>query len=254
ATEGYTANEGKLTYEAGVGSNTFVSKYVVMTEKTPITPMKKYFETLTAEVTPIEDQKSGYGVKTDVTFKYENELGVDSDYATSIPTSEFTISVPTVLKERFLDYTVEGDNFLVPLDKDESTNRGEDLLTIESKFQFPHMNVERQTGHIFTDEQVAIGNPNIKHDIRDGGNKLYTPIWAEIGDYEVKYTSEEIGANKISYELKDVFNIYAQMMLTLDSETMDKDEIVFMPINAENPFANGKPDNWTDEDVEWLKY
>src|SRR5690606_4945431 len=125
ATEGYTANEGKLTYEAGVGSNTFVSKYVVMTEKTPITPMKKYFETLTAEVTPIEDQKSGYGVKTDVTFKYENELGVDSDYATSIPTSEFTISVPTVLKERFLDYTVEGDNFLVPLDKDESTNRGE---------------------------------------------------------------------------------------------------------------------------------
>src|SRR5690606_33617480 len=30
ATEGYTANEGKLTYEVGVGSNTFVSKYVVM--------------------------------------------------------------------------------------------------------------------------------------------------------------------------------------------------------------------------------
>ena len=44
------------------------------------------------------------------------------------------------------------------------------------------------------------------------------------------------------------------MMLTVDSVTKDKDELGFVPINAENPFSFGKPDNWSNAELDWLKY
>ena len=43
------------------------------------------------------------------------------------------------------------------------------------------------------------------------------------------------------------------MYLHMDSPTKDKDAIHFEPINQDDPFPHGVPDNWTPEEVEQLK-
>jgi hypothetical protein len=255
-TDGYTSNEGTVTFNVNSNiSHSDNKSYVVMTEITPKTNMKKYYETMTYSVTPLPKQKTGYGVTTTVTLKYINELGSDYNYATSVPSVGLNFHAPKSLMDSYLDYKKVGSNIEVPMDKSESIS-----LPIGATYQktfiyhFPHINVEKMTGNLFTDQEVANKDSRIKNTLIDGGHQFYTPIWANLGNYPVDYTSTQIGVNKVILKMTDSINLYAQMLATMDSSTEKLDEILFMPINAEHPFASGKPDNWTNEDVKWLKY
>ena len=113
--------------------------------------------------------------------------------------------------------------------------------------------MEKETGSLFTDQQVKAKDKRLKNAVRDGGNKFYTPIWAELGSYDVSYTSSKVGVNKVTIELKDKLTLFAYMYGHMNSETKDQDEIMLTPINADDPFPNGTPDGWSQSDINWLK-
>lgn len=74
-----------------------------------------------------------------------------------------------------------------------------------------------------------------------------------MGDYDVSYVSNQIGVNKVTIEIKDNLNLYAYMYAHMDSDTLDQDEILLTPINADDPFPTGIPKGWTKEDINWLR-
>jgi len=40
---------------------------------------------------------------------------------------------------------------------------------------------------------------------------------------------------------------------TIGSETLKDDEVLLEPVDPRNPFPNGKPSDWSDDDIAWLK-
>lgn len=46
--------------------------------------------------------------------------------------------------------------------------------------------------------------------------------------------------------------MYAHMYAHMDSETISEDAIILEPINADDPFPNGVPSGWSEEDVKEL--
>ncbi|WP_392315235.1 hypothetical protein, partial [Streptomyces sp. NPDC014892] len=101
-------------------------------------------------------------------------------------------------------------------------------------------------------EQVANKDSNITDEIRDGGNKFYTPIWNDLGTYDVSYKSTEIGANKVKLQIEDNINLFAHMYVHIDSETIDQDAILLKPVNGDDPFPEGLPAGWTQSDIDWI--
>lgn len=253
-TEGHTSKQETIEVDMNSQAINDIVKNVVMTEVTPTTAIKKFYEEFTYSLNPIEKEKSGYGVETALTYNYSNQLGEDYQLATEINDAEFDFHSPKVLQDSNLDYEVKDGNMVVPLESEQNSHDNANLIDRRDLFEFPHMNVEKQSGNLYTDQQVEDGDSSIENDLRDGGRKFYTPVWANIDKYAVSYKSTEIGAHKIKLVFNDNINIYAQMMATMDSETKDLDEILFMPINAVNPFASGLPDNWTEDEAQWLKY
>jgi len=255
ALDGWSANEGTIKLDVETDADHTGSKaYVVMTEITPTTKMKKYVERFTYSATPLPDSKSGYGVETDFQIEYTNELGKDWEFATDINESEAHYYAPEGLLDPSLDYEITDGVFEAPLVKSTDNRSTASKKEWTDSFVFPHMNVERQTGDLFTDEEVEAGDSDIEHELKEGGNKFYSPIWAEITDYDVQYKTNKMGANKMTVELSDNWNIYAQMIATMDSKTIEKDAILWIPVNKENPFPDGDlPHGFTDEDVEWIK-
>ena len=255
-TKGYTAFEGSVTFDVNSDSTNGDSKsYVVMTEITPETSMKSYKETFTYKANPLGKQKTGYGVEAKVDFTYENELGTDYQYATKVEDDNtLDFFAPKSLIDSNIDYAVEGNNLKMSLDDTEKSKQASGVYTRTTVFTFNHVNVEKQTGNLFSDKQVEEGDERIENELRDGGNKLYSPIWAELGDYAVSYKSNKMGANKVTLNLTDNLNLYAHMLVHMDSETIPDDEILLVPINADDPFDGEIPDGWTEEQVDWLKY
>ncbi|AIF68402.1 hypothetical protein GZ22_18395 (plasmid) [Terribacillus saccharophilus] len=255
ALDGWSANEGTIKLDVEEDADHTGSKsYVVMTEITPTTNMKKYVERFTYSATPLADSKSGYGVETDFKIEYTNDLGKDWEFATDINDSAAHYYAPEGLLDPSLEYEITDGIFEAPLVKSTDNRSTASKKEWTDSFVFPHMNVERQTGDLFTDEEVEAGDSDIEHDLKEGGDKFYSPIWAEITDYDVQYKTNKMGANKMTVELSDNWNIYAQMIATMDSKTIDKDAILFIPVNKEDPFPDGDlPYGFTEEDVEWIK-
>jgi hypothetical protein len=253
--DGYSANEGTIKLDVETDADHTGSKsYVVMTEITPTTKMKKYVERFTYSATPLPDSKSGYGVETDFQIDYTNDLGNDWEFATAINESEAHYYAPEGLLDPSLEYEITDGTFEAPLVKSTDNRSTDSKKEWTDSFVFPHMNVERQTGDLFTDEEVEAGDSDIEHELKEGGDKFYSPIWAEITDYDVQYKTNKMGANKMTVELSDNWNIYAQMIATMDSKTIDKDAILWIPVNKEDPFPDGDlPHGFTEEDVEWIK-
>ncbi|WP_139193237.1 MucBP domain-containing protein [Terribacillus saccharophilus] len=253
ALDGWSANEGTIRLDVEEDADHTGSKsYVVMTEITPTTNMKKYVERFTYSATPLLDSKSGYGVETDFQIEYTNDLGKDWEFATNINDSAADYYAPEGLLDPSLAYEITDGIFEAPLVKSTDNRSTASKKEWTDSFAFPHMNVERQTGDLFTDEEVEAGDSDIEHDLKEGGDKFYSPIWAEITDYDVQYKTNKMGANKMTVELSDNWNIYAQMIATMDSKTIDKDAILWIPVNKEDPFPNGNK-RFTKEDIEWIK-
>lgn len=97
-------------------------------------------------------------------------------------------------------------------------------------------------------------DPRIKNAIKDGKRKLYVPIWTDLGEYNILIASVlPIGVNKVNFEVTQPLNLYAYMYGTIGSKTLKDDELLLEPVDPKNPFSNGKPPGWSDEDVAWLK-
>ncbi|WP_446923617.1 hypothetical protein, partial [Listeria monocytogenes] len=54
------------------------------------------------------------------------------------------------------------------------------VTTTSVAYELPHIQVERQTGHLFSDYQVKAKDKRIQFAMRDGGHKFYLPIWMDL--------------------------------------------------------------------------
>ncbi|WJE41173.1 hypothetical protein QRD86_00020 (plasmid) [Bacillus halotolerans] len=247
-TLGYSSSEETIKLDIKKTLKGYSLSKVVMTEITPTTKMKSYYEKYNFTGQKIPVQKTGYGTEQHIDYKYENQIGVDDTK------SKLIFHTPSKLVDSYLDYTQKNNQTLITMDKtkDASTKNG-DVLSRETRFSYPHVNVEKETGYLFTDKQVEEKNSHITKTLIDGGRKFYTPIWADLGKYKVSYQSNNLGVNDIKVVFNDTLELNAYMYGHMDSNTKDKDEIMLTPINADDPFPNGAPKGWSSEDIAWLK-
>lgn len=243
-TDGYAASE-KTIKATSEKQKELSYKGVVMTEKTP-SAGKVYYETLTFPLAKIEKKKTGYGFERKVNLHYENEIGGKVSPA-------FDFEVPTSLVDSYLAYTKNGNRSMVPMEQTSSTKKKQGVTSVyDLVYELPHINVERHTGSLFDDGQVASKDKRISYDLVDGGRKFYTPIWSDLGNYETKIKSKPMGVNLIKAEVIEQLELYASMYAHMDSKTINQDEVLLKPVYADNPFPNGLPEGWTKKDLDWV--
>nr|WP_305960857.1 MucBP domain-containing protein [Bacillus safensis] len=243
-TDGYAASEKTIKASSSNGKE-LSYKGVVMTEKTPTTG-KVYYERLAFPLKKIEKKKTGYGFMREIDLHYENEIGG------SIKPS-FDFEVPTRLVDSYLTYKKSGDRSLITMEQTKAINKKQGETSVHDLvYELPHINVERHTGSLFSDEQVESKDKRISYDLVDGGRKFYSPIWAELGNYETKIKSKPMGVNLIKAEVTEQLELYASMYAHMDSKTINQDEVLLKPVYADNPFPNGLPEGWTKKDLDWV--
>ncbi|MHA4090198.1 fusion protein (includes pXO2-28-29-30) [Bacillus cereus] len=244
-TDGYTSSEE--TVKANAKESTELKyKGVIMTEREVGKEMEVFHETLTIPLKQLPKQKTGYGFELKTEASYNNELAIAYDIKANA-------LVDKRLVDSYLNYEKKGEQVVVPLEETKKTG-SLDKNKIDFLFELPHMNVEQKTGNLFTDQQVKEHDSRIKNAIKDGKRKLYVPIWADLEEYDVFVASGvPIGANKINFEVTQPLQLYAYMYGTIGSKTLKDDELLIEPVDPKNPFSNGKPSDWSDEDIAWLK-
>ncbi len=244
-TDGYTSSEETVKANAKE-SPELKYKGVIMTEREVGKEMEVFYETLTVPLKQLPKQKTGYGFELKTEASYNNELAVPYD-----------VKVEALVDKKIIDshlnYEKKDVNILVPLEETKK-NISSDKRNTDFTFELPHINVEQKTGDLFTDQQVKDHDPRIKNAIKDGKRKLYVPIWTDLGEYNILIASVlPIGVNKVNFEVTQPLNLYAYMYGTIGSKTLKDDELLLEPVDPKNPFSNGKPPGWSDEDVAWLK-
>lgn len=244
-THGYTSSEKVLSSDDLV-NGTIDYTGVIMTEKEIDKNVVEHKEKLSLDIPNIPKQKTGYGFETKISATYSNDLG---DLA-EIKTDFF---IDNDLIDSYISYPSQNGMAKISMDKTKQVPSSNGK-TISLQFELPHVNVERYTGNVFTDKQVSNNDSKIKHEILDGGRKIYIPIWADLGDYDYIFQSKDpIGVNEVTFDIEGNINVYAHMYGHINSETIEDDEILITPIDPQDPFPEGKPKGWTDEDVKWLK-
>ncbi|MCU5684771.1 fusion protein (includes pXO2-28-29-30) [Bacillus wiedmannii] len=244
-TDGYTSSEE--TVKANAKESTELKyKGVIMTEREVGKEMEVFYETLTIPLKRLPKQKTGYGFELKTEISYNNELAIPNDI-------KARALVDKKLIDSHLNYEQKGDNIIVPLEEVKK-NVSSDKTNTDFIFELPHMNVEQKTGKLFTDQQVKDKDSRIKNALKDGKRKLYAPIWTDLGEYNLFIHSNlPIGANKVNFEVTQPLQLYAYMYGTMGSKTLKNDELLIEPVDPKNPFSNGRPAGWSDEDVAWLK-
>ncbi|PEM46898.1 fusion protein (includes pXO2-28-29-30), partial [Bacillus wiedmannii] len=228
------------------GSMELKYKGVIMTEREVGKEMEVFYETLTVPLKQLPKQKTGYGFELKTEASYNNELAIAYDIKANA-------LVDKRLVDSYLNYEKKGEQVFVPLEETKKTGSADKNKT-DFLFELPHMNVEQKTGNLFTDQQVKEHDSRIKNAIKDGKRKLYVPIWADLGEYDIFVVSgAPIGANKINFEITQPLQLYAYMYGTMGSKTLKDDELLIEPVDPKNPFSNGRPSDWSDEDLAWLK-
>lgn len=245
-TDGYTSSEENLTIDPDQSSQ-LSYKGVVMTEREIGKDMDIHYETLTIPLEKLGKQKTGYGFELKTSIKYQNDLAKDCDI-------KLNSLVDSKLIDSYLSYKKQGDYSVVPLEQTEKTI-STDKKSTNYIFELPHVYVEEKTGYLFSDNQVAANDSRITNKLRDGGRKLYTPIWADLGNYNIEIVSSApIGINAINFNINNVLNLYAYMYGTIGSKTLKDDEILIEPVDPKDPFPDGDlPSGWTNSDLKWLE-
>lgn len=244
-TDGYTSSESSLN----VNNTSLSYTGVIMTEREIRKNMVVYNESLQINIKKPERKITGYGFEYPVDVVYKSDLGQKF-------ISKFDFYVPKSLIDTYLSYPVS--NNLSKISFDETNHKeslGQSVLTTTKRFELPEVNIEKITGNLFTNSQVSGKDSRIKHEIIAGGRKLYTPIWGDLGTYQLEMKNAvPLGVHKINVSMKQNLEIYASMIGHMDSPTGKQDAIYLRPINADDPDF---PDNWTEEDkkayFEWNK-
>lgn len=245
-TDGYTSSEETFKLNVANNSNLDATR-VIMTEVTPTTKEKDYNETFHYTFSKVPTMKTGYGYDNNISLVYTNELGQTLDVRSMV------YSVPSQLIDSYLSYDVSGGEAHVPMNQFTQSSTKEDLTTTTVSYQLPHVNVEKETGYLFSDQEKVDQDSRITKPLIDGGNKFYLPLWMDLGSYSVESTSSDLGVNKINVTASDTLKVKAYMITTMDSPTEKDDEILMMPVNGDDPFPDGLPDGWTQNDVQWIE-
>ncbi|WP_226567804.1 thioester domain-containing protein [Bacillus stratosphericus] len=248
-TDGYAASQKKVTVNAA-NATSLEYKGVVMTEREINKDMKLYYETLSIPLKPLSKMRTGYGFEMPVNINYKNEISTWSDDV------ELLMKTPTsIVDKSYIDYPVKNKIASVPLEKTKgAATKSGNSTTISNTYELQHVNVEKQTGSLFTDEQVRKKDKRIKHELINGERKFYLPIWGDIGDYKFTFESTKaIGVNQVSFVVNHNLNVYAHMIAHMDSKSIKEDAVLMKPISLDNPFPEGLPKGWTSKDEQWIK-
>ena len=245
STNGYTSSEEQLNMKAAEVETT-IYKGVVMTEREIGKEVKKYYETLTLPTLKHGPVKSGYGIDLTKQITYKNDL----------KSSLIPIKAQYLVDNRLIDSYVEypqKDNKATIFAVTKSTVTSDDD-TLQQVVTLPKVYIEEKTGAVFSEEQKLAGDDRIQFNLKEGGNKLYVPIWIDkLGEYDIQFRSyDQIGANQVSFNIQDSINVKAYMYGYIGSDTINKDEILIEPVDPENPYPDGLPVGWTEDDLSWF--
>lgn len=250
-TYGYTSTEKVLTNSDSDSANKYLYTGVAQTQQSRSNNQYvEKMERLAFEFNPNYKSKSGYGLNINLNPTFSSDINDKANM-------NVTANVPDKLVDSYLNdktsgYASSNGTIQIPY---ENVNPTKTDTSEAMKFQFPHMNVEKNTGALFNDKQKANGDSNIKYKdgLRDGGHKFYLPIWANIDNYNYQLTSNTVGRNLVSVNLNAKINVYAQMYSTLDSKTTKDDQFLIEPVfpsmgNNDKQILGLSPSDWS-----WIK-
>lgn len=244
-TDGYTSSEEQLNLKAD-DVETTVYKGIVMTEREIGKEIKNFYETLTLPTLKQKPVKSGYGVDMTKRITYKNDL----KFLTPI-NAQYLID--NRLIDSYVEYPQKDNKSIINAVTTSLETSNNDIL--QQTVTLSKVYIEEKTGAVFSEEQKQDGDDRIQNELKDGGNKLYIPIWLdELGSYDVQFKSiDPVGANQVSFNIQDSINVYAYMYGYIGSDTIKHDEIMIEPVDPENPFPDGLPEGWTEDDLTWFK-
>ncbi|WP_437834456.1 hypothetical protein ACQRXC_29415 (plasmid) [Niallia taxi] len=244
-TDGYTSSEKQLNLKAD-DVETTLYKGVVMTEREIGKEIIKFYETLTLPTLKQNPVKTGYGVDMTKKIIYKNDLK-------SLTPIKAQYLVDNRLIDSYVDYPQKESKAIINAVTTSSETSNND--TLQQTVTLPKVYIEEKTGAVFSEEQKQADDNRIQNELKDGGNKLYIPIWLDkLASYDVQFKSiDPVGANQVSFNIQDPINVYAYMYGYIGSDTIKEDEILIEPVDPENPFPDGLPDGWTDDDLTWFQ-
>lgn len=244
STHGYTSSE-KILKNSDLKNNKISYSAVVRTvRERKNSTVKEFKENVSYDFNPEVKSKTGYGFSLSLFPIYENEIGKKANMKMYSYAENSLID--NYINEVYKAGKTQTEIKMDQTKDDSKTESG--VITQSIAFEFPHINVERKTGNLFTDDQKSKKDSNIKFDLIDGGRSFYIPIWADLGKYEIDTKSNVFGSNLISVEMTKTADIYAYMYATVDSETSKEDELLLMPVYPDS----AKPEGWNQNELNWL--
>ena len=269
-TTGYTATELNLMTdlrEDGVvaGMNLDLFEGVIRTERYAGEEIREYNEYITVFPSPIRNTKSGYGVEWTYNLVYSSDLAIEDLDVESLLFVEAEALEGSYEVTVLLDRATEEEKQykVVPIEQKEPDNLDRYTSNLQGNnyrvfaYTLHEVFIKDGSGEVITNDEfqtivgsIEAGGTGLSY--HEGGRRLYTPVWPEeLGEYRVKWeVSEGFGVNDNTLEIWDSFNIEAYMFGHIGSETIEKDEIIFSPID---PAALNGENNFPESDLDWLK-
>lgn len=244
-TYGFTSSEKVLTNADLKGTNVDYKAVVRTIKERTKEGVQELNEQISYGFDPKIRTKTGYGIELEFFPTYINEIGKKTNM------NLYTYADNNLIDNYINEAYKEGHSQTeIKLDQTKNESKDESGVNVQKlAFEFPHMNVERKTGNLFTDDQKSKKDSNIKYDLIDGGRSFYIPIWADLGKYEIDTKSNVFGSNLISVEMTKTADVYAYMYATVDSETSKEDELLLMPVYPDS----AKPEGWNQNELNWLR-
>uniref|UniRef100_UPI00359C6F6E MucBP domain-containing protein n=1 Tax=Enterococcus faecalis TaxID=1351 RepID=UPI00359C6F6E len=244
-TKGYTATEKQINVTPHEAKE-IVYKGVVMTYRDYGKAIVEKNEQFRMNTVKCQAQKTGYGFKYAIKPSYENEYSLSG-----VKDLRFHLTVDSTLIESSLALPKKDGKVQLALETVKNETNGKKKQWEQA---LPEMYLEKKSGKVFSKEQKQAKDPKIKEELIDGGRKLYVPMWIDLGDYEVDLQSVvPIGVHEITVKVTDYLPIKAYLFGHFDSPSIDQDEIVFSPVDSNNPLPESLKKNFTEEELKWFK-
>lgn len=235
-TPAFDNDKGKFSYDAETGD--FHYEAYVKTTKFKNGSMQLDREITTMTFPQLSTMKTGYKFGPKISAIYRNELSTPDTMSQHLERieSDFLVDkrlVDTHLDEEYKQDATYPDKLAIPLrDAVDLTSRDKKQQQMQLSLPFTH--VERVTGELYTDKQVAAGKA--KKGIAGIERKLFAPIWLDItGTYRYGYKSTKpIGVHDFSFDIQDndrfTLDFIAHMYSHSDSATPGDDELLIHPL------------------------
>lgn len=225
STEGYTSQEKTFTNTSDNLTTSFTG--VIRTSRTYGQNIAIVNETIKVTVPKLEKQRTGYGFTYDFNVDYANPL--NPGYLNMSDISRYSLNVPKSTIDNTVGLVTSG-NDVVGRFVAASAASG------KGKYTLPRVDIQKNTGKVLKSGDTSVTAANKVN----GLNKLYVPVWSNLGKYTTSFKASNLGVHKINVVNNDTLDVYAHMMTTIDSATKNIDAILLIPVMTENPFTGSK--------------